>query len=97
MEASYDSIGKGYINRRTPEPAIEKAIHARLGEARTVLNIGAGSGSYEPQDREVIAVEPSLTMISQRRPDAASVIMARAEALPFRSKSFDLSMAARVL
>jgi hypothetical protein len=64
-----------------------------LAAARTVLNVGAGAGSYEPSDRRVTAVEPSTVMIEQRPPDAAPVVRAYAEALPFRDRSFDAGMA----
>jgi SAM-dependent methyltransferase len=68
-------------------------VHAALGEARTVLNVGAGSGSYEPRDRWVLAVEPSAIMRGQRPPGSAPVLVARAEALPFDDDSFDAAMA----
>lgn len=97
METPYDKIGKGYVDRRVADPRIEKAIQARLGVARRVLNIGAGTGSYEPRDRDVLAVEPSMTMIAQRKANAAPVAMADAEQLPFPSGSFDLSMAVLTL
>ncbi|MDQ2089945.1 class I SAM-dependent methyltransferase [Marimonas arenosa] len=93
MSALYDTIGKGYAARRQTDPRIAAAIHAQLGEARTVLNIGAGTGSYEPGDLEVTAVEPSAKMIAQRLEDAAPVVQASAESLPFADKSFDASMA----
>ncbi len=68
-------------------------IHAALGDARSVVNVGGGTGSYEPRDREVTAVEPSETMIAQRAPDAAPVIKGVAERLPFADKSFDAATA----
>src|SRR3954452_7008386 len=79
----YDTHGRGYSRRRRPDPRIATLIHAALGDARTVLNVGAGAGSYEPGDRWVLAVEPSATMRAQRPPGAAPAIDARAEALPF--------------
>jgi SAM-dependent methyltransferase len=72
---------------------LAEGIWEALGDARTVLNVGAGSGSYEPPDRDVTAVEPARVMIAQRPPDAAPVVQARAEALPFGAASFDATMA----
>jgi SAM-dependent methyltransferase len=92
-EATYDRIGAGYGEVRRPDPRIAASIEAALGDARTVLNVGAGTGSYEPVDREVTAVEPSAEMIAQRPPDAAAVVQASAEELPFADDSFDAAMA----
>jgi SAM-dependent methyltransferase len=92
-EATYDRIGRGYSNVRRPDPRIAARIEAALGDARTVLNIGAGTGSYEPTDREVIAAEPSAEMIAQRPVGSAPVVQASAEALPFDDDSFDAAMA----
>jgi len=89
----YERHGHGYARNRHADPRIEARIHAALGDARTVLNVGAGSGSYEPYDREVLAVEPSATMRAQRPPGAAPALDARAEALPFADDSFDAAMA----
>lgn len=93
MAAKYDSIGINYAELRRPEPRIAAVIHQALGSARTVLNVGAGTGSYEPQDRQVTAVEPSAEMIRKRSPDAAKAIQASADDLPFDDKSFDAAMA----
>jgi SAM-dependent methyltransferase len=93
MTASYDSIGINYARLRKPDPRIAAAIHAALGQAMTVLNVGAGTGSYEPVDRHVTAVEPSLEMIRKRGPAAARVVQASAERLPFADGAFDASMA----
>ena len=93
MSASYDTIGLNYAELRKPDPRIARFINEALGSARTVLNVGAGTGSYEPTDREVTAVEPSREMIRQRKPGAARAIEASAESLPFPDKSFDASMA----
>src|SRR5215468_480183 len=71
MSALYDRIGTTYSATRSEDPRIARAIHDALGEARTVLNVGAGSGSHEPHDREVIALDPSAVMIAQRPPGAA--------------------------
>jgi SAM-dependent methyltransferase len=68
-------------------------IHRAFADARTVLNVGAGTGSYEPADRWVLAVEPSATMRAQRPRDAAPAVCARAESLPFDEDSFDAAMA----
>ena len=93
MAALYDTIGVDYANLRKPEPRIAAQIEAALGPARTVLNVGAGAGSYEPVDREVTAVEPSLEMIRQRPDGAAPVVQASAESLPFADNSFDAALA----
>ncbi|HEY5708688.1 MAG TPA: class I SAM-dependent methyltransferase [Solirubrobacterales bacterium] len=89
----YERHGLTYARNRRADPRIEARIHAALGDARTVLNVGAGSGSYEPADREVLAVEPSPAMRAQRPPGAAPAIDARAEALPFDDDAFDAAMA----
>jgi len=93
MTALYDRIGRSYVATREEDPRIAAAIHAALGDARTVLNVGAGAGAYEPRDREVTAVEPSAVMRAQRPPEAAPCIDARAEALPFADGAFDAAMA----
>ncbi|MEW9528280.1 class I SAM-dependent methyltransferase [Microbispora sp. NPDC049125] len=89
----YDSIGAGYTMTRRTEPRIAAQVWAALGEARTVLNVGAGTGSYEPPGRDVIAVEPSAVMRAQRPADAAPCVAAAAESLPFADRSFDAAMA----
>ena len=89
----YDRIGRSYVATRGEDPRIAAAIHAALGDARTVLNVGAGAGAYEPRDRDVTAVEPSAVMRAQRPPGAAPCIDARAEALPFADGAFDATMA----
>jgi SAM-dependent methyltransferase len=92
-EAAYDRMGVGYSAVRRPEPRIAARIEAALGDAQSVLNVGAGSGSYEPLDRQVTAVEPSQTMIEQRPPGSAPVIAGVAEDLPFEDDGFDAAMA----
>ncbi len=89
----YERHGLTYARNRRADPRIEARIHAALGDAHTVLNVGAGSGSYEPSDRSVLAVEPSATMRAQRPVGAAPAIAARAEFLPFDEGSFDAAMA----
>ncbi|GAA5189634.1 methyltransferase domain-containing protein [Rugosimonospora acidiphila] len=89
----YDAKGAGYALERRPDPRIAARVHAALGNARTVLNVGAGAGSYEPADRYVVAVEPSAGMRAQRPADAVPAIDARAEDLPFDDRSFDAAMA----
>ncbi|HEX2382545.1 MAG TPA: class I SAM-dependent methyltransferase [Acidimicrobiales bacterium] len=89
----YDAIGASYTVTRRTEPRIATRIWAALGEARTVLNVGAGTGSYEPSDRHVTAVEPSALMRAQRPADAAPCVAATAESLPFEDQSFDAAMA----
>jgi SAM-dependent methyltransferase len=89
---AYDRLGISYSDIRRADPRFEAAIWKALGDARSVLNIGAGTGSYEPTDREVIAVEPSLVMIAQRPPDAAQAIQGVAESIPLEDKSVDATM-----
>ncbi len=92
-DARYDDIGRGYRTRRRPDPRWESAIHAAIGNAGTVLNVGAGTGSYEPTDRPVIALEPSRVMIGQRAPTTAPVVQGVAGALPFADGTFDTALA----
>ena len=89
----YDQHGLTYTRYRRADPRIAARIHAALGDARAVLNVGAGAGSYEPADRWVLAVEPSATMRAQRPPGSAPAIDARAEALPLDDDSVDAAMA----
>jgi SAM-dependent methyltransferase len=89
----YDALGHGYATRRRADPRIAARVHAALGDARTVLNVGAGAGSYEPEDRWVLAVEPSATMRAQRPAGAAPALAAAAEDLPFDDGTFDAAMA----
>jgi SAM-dependent methyltransferase len=89
----YETHGRGYAERRRADPRIAAAIAAALGDARTVLNVGAGAGSYEPLDRWVLAVEPSATMRAQRPADAAPALACTAESLPLDDDSVDAAMA----
>jgi SAM-dependent methyltransferase len=89
----YDAIGATYPVTRRTEPRIAAQIWAALGDAQTVLNVGAGTGSYEPPDRHVLAVEPSALMRSQRLPNAAPCLAGSAECLPFADQAFDAAMA----
>jgi ubiquinone/menaquinone biosynthesis C-methylase UbiE len=93
MEAPYDSIGVDYSQYRQPDPNIATAICDALGDAETVVNVGAGSGSYEPNDRYVVAVELSRSMIDQRSTNSPECVQASAMALPFRANSFDAALA----
>jgi uncharacterized protein (DUF1330 family) len=93
LPARYDRIGAGYARVRAEDPSLRAAVVSALGEARTVLNVGAGAGSYEPRDRAVLAVEPSDVMAAQRPADAAPALRAFAEELPLRDRSFDAAMA----
>lgn len=92
-DADYGRIGAGCTKYRRPDPRISAAILEALGGARTVLNVGAGSGSYEPRDRVLTAVEPSETMRARRPPELPAAVDATAEVLPFESGSFEASMA----
>jgi SAM-dependent methyltransferase len=92
-EQLYDTIGATYTVTRRTEPRIAAQIWAALGDAGTVLNVGAGTGSYEPPDRDVTAVEPSALMRAQRPAGAAPSVAATAESLPFDDQSFDAAMA----
>ncbi len=92
-DMDYDRHGGGYRARRRADPRIEAMVHAALGDARTVVNVGAGAGSYEPADRYVVAVEPSAAMRAERPPGAVPALDAVAEALPFDDGAFDAAMA----
>jgi len=92
--ARYDRIGTTYTATRHADPRIEEAIREALGDARTVVNVGAGTGAYEPDDREVIAIEPSATMIEKRSTPAVQGV---AEALPLDDKSVDAALAVSTL
>ena len=94
---SDDRIGQGYTSTRRPDPRIAAAILDALGEARSVLNVGAGAGAYEPAGRSLVAVEPSWPMIQQRAKGASQAVQAFAEALPFTSKAFDTALAVLTL
>jgi SAM-dependent methyltransferase len=89
----YDSIGHDYARLRREDPRLRALIHGALGAARTVVNVGAGTGSYEPSDRHVIAIEPSDVMAAQRPREIAPAIRASAGALPLRDASVDAAMA----
>lgn len=89
----YELHGRTYAQHRRADPRIAASIHAALGDARTVLNVGAGAGSYEPSDRWVLAAEPSPTMRAQRPPGSAPAIDTRAEALPLDDDAVDAAMA----
>ena len=91
--ALYDGIGTNYTRFRGEDPCIAAVIHAALGDAATVVNVGAGAGAYEPRDREVIAIEPSEVMIAQRPAGAARAVRAAAEALPLSDGAVDAAMA----
>ena len=92
-DALYDRIGTGYTTTRRADPRIAAAIDDALGDAVSVVNVGAGTGSYEPAGRRVVAIEPSEVMIAQRPPGAAPAVIASAEALPLADASVDAAMA----
>lgn len=93
MAPRYDSIGQRYAEARRADPRIAAQILAALGDARTVVNVGAGTGNYEPADRAMVAVEPSMTMIAQRSPGSAPAVQGVAERLPFAGGTFDVALA----
>ena len=89
----YDTIGHGYTRTRREDPRLRERIHAALGDARIVVNVGAGAGSYEPLDRHVIAIEPSDVMAAQRSPGLVPALRGTAAALPLRDAVADAAMA----
>jgi SAM-dependent methyltransferase len=89
---NYDALGAGYRRTRVPDPRIARRIREALGDARSVVNVGAGTGAYEPRHLEVVAVEPSAAMIAARSPGSAPAIKACAESLPFPAASFDAAL-----
>jgi len=93
MAELYDDIGVGYRDRRRPDPRVAAAIVRALEGTDSVVNAGAGAGSYEPADRFVVAVEPAMTMIRQRRAGSAAVLQAVAADLPFRDDGFAAALA----
>ncbi len=93
FDTRYDSIGAQYAATRREDPGVAALIHAALGQARTIVNVGAGAGSYEPRDRHVIAVEPSEVMIAQRDPGLPPAIPTGAYPLPLEDRSVDAAMA----
>ncbi len=93
MATRYDSIGRGYALHRRPDPRFERRIFDAIGDAASVVNVGAGTGSYEPRDRVVVAVEPSIEMVSQRPRGAAPVVRGFAERLPIARAAFDVASA----
>jgi SAM-dependent methyltransferase len=88
----YDTIGRGYATFRQPDRRIEAQIWAAVGDAWRIVNVGAGTGSYERHERAMVAVEPSAVMISQRD-GRVPVVRASAETLPFPDQSFDVALA----
>jgi SAM-dependent methyltransferase len=89
----YDTIGLGYTAHRRPDHRWAALIDQHVGDARVVINVGAGTGSYEPSGRAVVAVEPSAVMVAQRRPGSAPVVRAAAAALPLRDACADAALA----
>jgi SAM-dependent methyltransferase len=94
---SYDQIGVGYTATRRPDPRIATQIHEALGDARSIVNVGAGAGAYEPCDRDVLAIEPFEEMIAQRAPELAPAVRGHAESLPLVADSVDAAMACMTL
>lgn len=91
-DARYDEIGKGYSSTRREDPSIRKAIHDALGAAKTIVNVGAGTGLYEPSDRHVIAIEPSDVMAAQRSRTLSPALRGTAGTLPLRDGAVDAAM-----
>ena len=91
--SEYERIGVGYAGRRRADRRLARAIADALDGATSVLNVGAGAGSYEPPGPATVAVEPAATMIAQRPPGTAPCMRARAEALPFGDRTFDGTLA----
>jgi SAM-dependent methyltransferase len=91
--ATYDQIGTTYNTTRVGDARIQALVDRALGDAATVVNVGAGAGGYEPSGREVVAVEPSSVMIAQRPPGSAPCLQATAEKLPLADRTFDAAMA----
>jgi SAM-dependent methyltransferase len=89
----YDTIGREYVAHRRADPRWEETVTEAIGDARSVVNVGAGTGSYEPSDRHVVAIEPSAVMVAQRSPNAAPVVRASAAGLPLPSGSVDVALA----
>src|SRR3954468_5948606 len=97
MSAKYDTIGRTYTRTRRPDPRIAVRIGVALGDARNVVNVGAGAGAYEPADRDVVALDPSPTMLAQRPIGAGPAVRGVAEHLPFADGTFDVAMAVLTL
>lgn len=97
QDSSYEQIGVGYTATRRADPRIAAQIHEALGDARSIVNVGAGAGAYEPCDREVLPIEPSQEMIAQRAPELAPAIRGHAESLPLAADSVDAAMACMTL
>ena len=95
--AVYEQIGSTYASTRRADPRIAAQVSVALGEAMTVLNVGAGVGSYEPDDRFVVGLDPSATMLSQRAGGGCPAVLGRAESLPFADGTFDAAMATLTL
>ena len=89
---TYDRIGASYVTRRA-DARLTSRLHIHLGHASTVVNVGAGTGNYEPTDRQVVGVDPSRVMLAQRGLDAPPSVQASAESLPFSDSQFDAAMA----
>ena len=93
LDTIYNTIGVDYAETRKPDPRLAALIHASLKGLESILNVGAGAGSYEPADKSLVALEPSSIMISQRPAGAAPCVGGEVENLPFADNSFDAAMA----
>lgn len=92
MPVNYNQLAESYRKYRRPDPRISERILYHIGDFKKILNVGAGIGSYEPSDADIVALEPSLGMILQRRNSQTKLVQGLAEHLPFRDNSFDVSM-----
>ena len=93
MTSLYDTIGAGYSDYRRPDARIAAALFSEIGRRQRIVNLGAGAGAYEPDERNLVAVEPSRVMISQRPQNGSAVVQAYAESLPFKDGAFDVATA----
>ena len=97
LGSPHDETGLEYTSTRRTDPRIASRIHEALGDAQTIVHVGAGAGAYEPPDRDVLAIDPSQETIAQRAPELAPAIRGHAESLPLEADSVDAAMACLTL